>query len=276
MPELPEVEVTRNGIVPHLEGRRIVDVTVRNPKLRWPIPNDLKTVLYGQRINAIRRRAKYLLLVCDIGTLIIHLGMSGSLRILTPQSSGVVDAPGLHDHFDLIVENQTVLRLRDPRRFGAVLWHAGDRMAHPLLRHLGPEPLSADFNAKRLYDGSRGKRSSVKVMLMDNRIVVGIGNIYANEALFQAGIHPMRAMGRISLARYQTLVQAVKVILAKAIEAGGSSLRDFVNSNGNPGYFQQQYRVYGRAGLPCRRCDKTIKQIKQGQRSSFYCSACQR
>ena len=276
MPELPEVEVTRNGIAPYLEGCRIVDVIVRNPRLRWPIPNDLPAVLHGQRINAICRRAKYLLLVCDTGTLIIHLGMSGSLRILTSQPGGTIDVIGLHDHFDLVVDTQTVLRLRDPRRFGAVLWHAGDMMQHPLLRHLGPEPLSADFSAKCLYVASRGKRSSIKAMLMDHHIVVGIGNIYANEALFQAGIHPVRAIGRISLSRYQTLVQVVKIILVKAIEAGGSSLRDFVNSNGNPGYFQQQYWVYGRAGLPCRRCDKTIKLVKQGQRSSFYCPICQR
>lgn len=276
MPELPEVEVTRNGISSYLENRQIKGAVVRCEKLRWPIPLNLDKTLRGQKIHAVNRRAKYLLIVCDTGTLIIHLGMSGSLRILRPNNLQAIEMPGKHDHFDLIADNQMVLRLRDPRRFGSVLWYHGDIMQHSLLQHLGPEPLSLDFNARHLYQRSRGRQVNIKSMLMDNTIVVGVGNIYANEALFHAGINPKRAIGGIGLHRYEKLVQSVKDILAKAIQAGGSSLRDFVNSDGKPGYFQQQYWVYGRSGLPCRNCDTPIKKVKQGQRSSFFCPACQR
>lgn len=276
MPELPEVEVTRKGIAPYLENCHITGVIVRCQKLRWPIPCNLDAILRGQKIHAIKRRAKYLLLDCDTGTLIIHLGMSGSLRILEKHQLCTPDSPGKHDHFDLLVDHEIVLRLRDPRKFGSVLWHQSDIMDHPLLSNLGPEPLSMDFTAQRLYKQSRGRKISIKSMLMDNTVVVGVGNIYANEALFHAGIHPLRAIGRIGLHRYEKLVQNVKEVLKRAILAGGSSLRDFVKSDGNPGYFQQQYWVYGRAGLSCRNCNKTIKQIKQGQRSSFYCPGCQR
>ncbi|MDP1559028.1 MAG: bifunctional DNA-formamidopyrimidine glycosylase/DNA-(apurinic or apyrimidinic site) lyase [Nitrosomonas sp.] len=275
MPELPEVETTRRGIEPYLTGHHITGVIIRNPSLRWPIPSHLGKTLIGLKIHNVARRAKYLLIDCGEGTLILHLGMSGSLRLLTATMQQQT-SPQKHDHFDLILDNGTVLRLKDPRRFGAVLWQIDDIMAHPLLANLGPEPLTTTFNESLLHEKTRGCRANIKVMLMNNRIVVGIGNIYANEALFRAGINPKVAAGRIGLNRYKRLVRAVKEILVLAIEAGGSSLRDFVNSDGNPGYFQQQYWVYGRAGQPCRKCGAIIRQIKQGQRSSFYCPKCQR
>jgi formamidopyrimidine-DNA glycosylase len=276
MPELPEVETTRRGIEPGLIDHRIAGVTVRNPNFRWPIPDDLEKTLSNLQIHAVRRRAKYLLLDCGEGTLIIHLGMSGSLRLLTAVSSRADILPQKHDHVDLVLDNGTILRLRDPRRFGAVLWQPGDIATHPLLSNLGPEPLSEAFNEHMLYSKTRDLRISIKMLLMTNQVVVGIGNIYANEALFRAGISPRIAAGRIGINRYKKLVQTVKEVLVQAIEAGGSSLRDFVNSDGRPGYFQQQYWVYGRAGEPCRKCGAIIKQIKQGQRSSFYCPSCQR
>lgn len=275
MPELPEVETTRRGIAPHLVGQAIASVIVRNPRLRWPIPDDLSELLTGLTIQAVIRRAKYLLLDCSVGTLILHLGMSGSLRILPAKMAHSVASAGKHDHFDLILRDQTILRLRDPRRFGAVLWHTGNILQHPLLINLGPEPLTADFNAQQLFKKTRESRASIKQTLMNSHVVVGIGNIYANEALFLAGINPEVAAGKIGITRYERLVQAVKQILQQSIEAGGSSLRDFVNSDGRPGYFQQQYWVYGRAGERCKQCDSEIKQIKQSQRSSFYCSNCQ-
>ena len=275
MPELPEVETTRRGIAPHLLGQSVANVIVRNPRLRWPIPGNLPELLTGLTIQAVARRAKYLLLDCGVGTLILHLGMSGSLRILPHRLMQSIEPPQKHDHFDLILSDQTVLRLRDPRRFGAVLWHMGDILQHPLLMNLGPEPLTADFNAQQLFEKTRECRASIKQTLMNSHVVVGIGNIYANEALFLAGINPKIAAGRIGMTRYEKLVQAVKQILQQAIEAGGSSLRDFVNSDGNPGYFQQQYWVYGRGGQHCKECDHEIKQIRQSQRSSFYCQRCQ-
>ena len=276
MPELPEVETTRRGIEPGLIGHHIAGVIVRNPNFRWRIPDDLEKTLTSLPIHAVKRRAKYLLLDCGKGTLIIHLGMSGSLRLLLASSSQKTILPQKHDHLDLILDSGTILRLRDPRRFGAVLWAPGDVKYHPLLSNLGPEPLSEAFNANMLYNKTRDLRISIKMLLMNNQIVVGIGNIYANEALFRAGIRPRTAAGRIGINRYKKLVQTVKEVLVLAIEAGGSSLRDFVNSDGKPGYFQQQYWVYGKAGQPCRKCGATIKQIKQGQRSSFYCPNCQR
>lgn len=274
MPELPEVETTRRGIAPYIEGQTIAQVIIRNARLRWPVPDELPELLTGLTIRAVTRRAKYLLLDCGAGTLIVHLGMSGSLRIL-PLNLVKVELPGKHDHFDLVLQEQTVLRLRDPRRFGAVLWHTGDVLQHPLLQNLGPEPLTADFNAVQLFERTRGSRTNIKQTLMNQHVVVGVGNIYANEALFLAGINPKVAAGRIAAARYGGLVQAVKQTLQQAIEAGGSSLRDFVNSDGSPGYFQQYYWVYGRAGQRCKKCANIIKQIRLGQRSSFYCSACQ-
>ena len=275
MPELPEVETTRRGITPHLVGQVIANVIVRNPSLRWPIPDHLPELLTGLTIQTVTRRAKYLLLDCGMGTLILHLGMSGSLRILPVKKTHSVASPEKHDHFDLILSDQTILRLRDPRRFGAVLWHTGNILQHPLLRNLGPEPLTVDFNAQQLFEKTREGRASIKQTLMNSHVVVGIGNIYANEALFLAGINPKIAAGKIGITRYERLVQAVKQTLQQAIEAGGSSLRDFVNSDGRPGYFQQQYWVYGRVGERCKKCDSEIKQIKQSQRSSFYCPGCQ-
>jgi len=276
MPELPEVETTGRGIAPHLTGQVIASVIIRNSMLRWPIPENLPVLLSGLTIQAVTRRAKYLLLDCGTGMLILHLGMSGSLRVLLPELMQLPESsPRKHDHFDLVLNSQAVLRLHDPRRFGAVLWHAGNIAQHPLLMNLGPEPLTADFNAQYLFRETRGLRACIKQTLMNSRLVAGIGNIYANEALYLAGINPKAIAGRIGIGRYEKLVQAVKHTLQLAIEAGGSSLRDFVHSDGTRGYFQQQYWVYGRSGQRCKRCSSVIKQIKQGQRSSFYCSGCQ-
>ena len=275
MPELPEVETTRRGIAPYLQGQTIAKAVVRNAKLRWPVPENLPSLVSGLTIQEIRRRAKYLLLDCGGGTLIIHLGMSGSLRVYPLTDAGKAGLLHQHDHFDLVLQNETVLRLRDPRRFGAVLWHAGDALLHPLLVNLGPEPLTPEFNASGLFDQTRGRVASIKQTLMNQQIVVGVGNIYANEALFTAGINPKTPSGRISKIRYEKLVHAIKQTLQQAIEAGGSSLRDFVHSDGTLGYFQQHYWVYGREGLLCKKCGNLIKQIRQNQRSSFYCPACQ-
>jgi len=270
MPELPEVETTRRGLAPHIEGATITDVVTRCSRLRWPIPDDLP--LRGQTILTLRRRAKYLLLDCGNGTLILHLGMSGSLRILPAETQ-----PEKHDHFDLVLDNGRLMRLRDPRRFGAVLWHKGDVNAHPLLAKLGPEPLeSGNFDARYLFQATRGRNVSIKQFIMDNHVVVGVGNIYASEALFSAGISPQLKAGKLSLPRCGKLVDAIQTTLSCAILAGGSTLRDFVNASGNPGYFQQQLKVYGRAGEPCTSCGATVMQIKQGQRSSFYCGYCQK
>ncbi|SDH67444.1 MULTISPECIES: bifunctional DNA-formamidopyrimidine glycosylase/DNA-(apurinic or apyrimidinic site) lyase [unclassified Nitrosomonas] len=271
MPELPEVEVTRQGLEPYLLNQRVVHVTVRNSRLRWPIPSNLDETLAGQEIVSIARRAKYLLFICSKGTLIVHLGMSGSLRLVS------VPVPAQkHDHFDLELANGVILRFRDPRRFGAILWSTGDVMRHPLLAQLGDEPLCSSFDGKSLYEKTRHRIVSVKQVLMSNQIVVGIGNIYANEALFRAGIHPRTLAGKIGLNRYERLACSIKTVLKAAIGAGGSSLRDFVKCDGNPGYFQQQYWVYGRINQPCRICGSLIEQIKQGQRSSFYCPKCQK
>jgi formamidopyrimidine-DNA glycosylase len=271
VPELPEVEITRRGLAAHLTGLTIADVVIRNPQLRWPIPKKLPKLLRGQSIISLKRRAKYLLMDCGSGTLILHLGMSGSLRIL-PENTPA----GKHDHFDLVLNNGTLMRLRDPRRFGAVLWHGGEASNHELLARLGPEPLENDFDAHYLYQSTRGRSVKVKQCIMDNHIVVGVGNIYASEALFRAGIKPQLSAGKLTLARCARLVEEIRATLAEAIDLGGSSLRDFVDTSGNPGYFQQQYWVYGRAGEPCRRCASPIRKIRQGQRSSFYCGSCQR
>ena len=272
MPELPEVEVICRGIVSHLEGRRIAAARIRNHALRWPVAPDLDQILRGAEIGQVTRRGKYILLDCGKGTLILHLGMSGSLRLLPAETTA---PPGKHDHVDLVLDNGVILRLRDPRRFGAMLWAQSDVMQHALLAQLGPEPLTAAFTGTLLYRRTRGRRASIKEVLMNSRIVVGVGNIYANEALFRAGIAPTTPAGRLGAGRCQKLVQAIKVTLDLAIQAGGSSLRDFTDSDGNPGYFQQQYWVYGRAGKPCRSCGTAISQIRQGQRSSFYCPHCQ-
>jgi formamidopyrimidine-DNA glycosylase len=271
VPELPEVETTLRGLEPYLRGQRITGVTIRNPRLRWPIPDNLPLLLIGQTVTSLTRRAKYLLINCGNGTLILHLGMSGSLRILSAET-----AIEKHDHFDLCFANGKLMRLRDPRRFGAVLWCEGDPAQHPLLKKLGPEPLQANFDADYLYRITRKRITALKQVLMDNHIVVGVGNIYANEALFHAGINPKLAAGKLSKPRCARLVQTITETLSAAITLGGSSLRDFVNSDGKPGYFQQHYAVYGRTGEPCKACGTAILQIKQGQRSSFYCPSCQR
>ena len=271
MPELPEVETTLRGIAPHLRDRRVTEVVFRNPSLRWPIPRNLPRLLRGQTVRDLQRRAKYLLIAFDHGTLILHLGMSGSLRIQpvgTPAEK--------HDHFDLVLDSGQLLRLRDPRRFGAVLWHAGDVAQHPLLAVLGPEPLQAEFDGEYLHRTTRSRSVAIKLAIMDSHLVVGVGNIYANEALFRAGIRPKLAANKLSLPCCRRLAQNIKEVLQEAIRQGGSTLRDFVHSDGSSGYFQQNYFVYGRTGEPCRVCGTFIKQIKQGQRSTFYCPACQR
>jgi formamidopyrimidine-DNA glycosylase len=271
MPELPEVETTRRGIAPHVCGRHVTQLLVRQRQLRWPVPGQLEQFLAGQRIERIDRRGKYLLLTVGRGTLIIHLGMSGSLRLLTTDSP-----PGPHDHIDLLLEDGCRLRYTDPRRFGAWLWTDGAIEQHALLQKLGPEPLSAAFDADYLYSLSRGRKLAVKSFIMNSHVVVGVGNIYANEALFRAGIHPARAAGRIARQRYQGLVEAIKSVLDDAIREGGTTLRDFVGGEGKPGYFKQRLQVYDRRDAPCRCCASTIRETRIGQRSSFFCPACQR
>lgn len=271
MPELPEVETTRRGIAPHLLGRRITQIVVRQRALRWPVPKTIEQELPGQQVREVTRRGKYLLVTCETGHLILHLGMSGSLRVL-PQNTPAQK----HDHVDLLLDSGELLRLRDPRRFGAVLWTQTDPLRHPLLKDLGVEPLSAEFDGNCLHQRSRGRSTAIKLFIMDGKMVVGVGNIYASEALFRAGIRPQTAAGRISRARYERLAEVIKQTLRDAIAAGGSSLRDFVDSQGKPGYFQQQYFVYGRSGEPCLRCGTPIRQLRQGQRSTFFCPVCQK
>ena len=270
MPELPEVEVTRRGIEPHLTGRVITGAVVRNAGLRWPVPRGLAKTLRGLRIEAVKRRAKYLLLDCGTGHLILHLGMSGSLRI-----TGAKEQPSRHDHFDLEL-GDTVLRLRDPRRFGAVLWERGPVERHRLLRDLGPEPLEKQFGGAQLFAATRGRAAAIKPVLMDSHLVVGVGNIYASESLFLARINPKTAARRLGRGRCDRLAEAVRSVLNQAIRAGGSSLRDYVQSDGSFGCFQVECAVYGRAGEPCRSCGGPIRQIAQGQRSTYYCPHCQR
>jgi formamidopyrimidine-DNA glycosylase len=270
MPELPEVETTRRGVEPHCLGRRIERVIVREPRLRWPVPEQLNSALSGQTIRAVERRAKYLLFHTETGTVLVHLGMSGSLRMVAP------DLPAAkHDHIDILLEGNRCLRYRDPRRFGCFLWQAAGDL-HPLLRQLGPEPLSSDFGGQLLYLRSRGRKGPIKNFIMDGKVVVGVGNIYANEALFQSGIRPDRAAGRVSRARYEHLAENIKQVLTTAIDQGGTTLRDFVGGDGRPGYFAQQLLVYGRAGEPCKRCSKPLRELRLGQRSSVYCVTCQR
>lgn len=271
MPELPEVETTRLGLLPYLVNRKIVDLVVREPRLRWPIPVGLGDELRGARMVAIARRAKYLLIDCGTGHLILHLGMSGSLRIV---EKSVV--PGKHDHYDLLTDSGSIVRYTDPRRFGSLHWTRATPEEHPLLAKLGLEPLSEAFHGKWLYQATRGRRVSIKQFVMDQHQVVGVGNIYANEALFRAGIHPHIPAARVGLRRCEALVNAIKHTLNLALKAGGSTLRDFVNSDGEPGSFQLNYRVYDRAGKPCFRCHQAIREIRQGQRGTFYCATCQR
>ena len=275
MPELPEVETTRRGIAPHLIGRRVVSVTLRRADLRWPIPREITELLPGQRIDEVERRAKYLLLHTHAGSALLHLGMTGVLRVLPPDV-----APGLHDHVDINLEplqgeRARILRFTDPRRFGCLLWQAPGT-THELLANLGPEPLTDAFDGDVLWQRSRGRKAAVKLFLMDNAIVVGVGNIYASEALFAAGIDPRRHAGTVSRARYQRLAGEVKRILAWAIERGGTTLRDFLNPDGAPGYFFRELFVYGREGEPCRVCGTPIRQQVIGQRSTFWCPRCQK
>jgi formamidopyrimidine-DNA glycosylase len=269
MPELPEVEVTRRGIAPQLTGRIISGVVVRERRLRWPIP-DAVHGLSGRTVRSVQRRGKYLLVDCGDGHLILHLGMSGSLRVLPPGTPA-----RKHDHFDLELGDR-ILRLHDPRRFGAVLWTVEDVAGHPLLAHLGVEPLSRGLDAARLHALSRGCGVAIKQFLMDGRRIVGVGNIYASESLYRAGIDPRMPAQRLSLEKSARLSAAIKDILRAAIKAGGSSLRDFVGSDGAPGYFQQRYWVYGRAGEKCRACASKVRKLVQGQRATFFCPRCQR
>lgn len=270
MPELPEVETTRRGILPRLQGLTLLDITVRNPSLRWPVPADLERQLAGKHVLDVRRRGKYLLF--DFGDVIqlVHLGMSGSLRFVEAGEPAL-----LHDHVDWRFDSGAILRLRDPRRFGAVLW-TRDESSHPLLAGLGPEPLTAEFDAAYLHARCRGRNVAIKQVIMDAHTVVGVGNIYASESLFHAGIRPATAARRLTRPACTRLVDAIKRVLEAAIAAGGSSLRDYVHSSGELGYFQLATRVYDREGLPCKVCGTPIRRIVQGQRASFYCPVCQR
>lgn len=274
MPELPEVETALRGIEPHLKGRRIERLTVRDPRLRLPIPPDLAPRLAGEPILGISRRAKYLLIELGRGSLILHLGMSGSLRVLPAETP-----PLTHDHLDLVLSDARCLRLHDPRRFGLFVWTPDPPglacARHPLLRDLGPEPLEDGFDGDLLYRLAQGRRVAVKSFVMDGSVVVGVGNIYANESLHLAGIHPARACNRIGLDRYRRLADTIRSVLGAAIVQGGTTLRDFVKEDGNPGYFAQSLRVYGRTGEPCRSCGAQVRERRIGQRSSFYCPRCQ-
>jgi formamidopyrimidine-DNA glycosylase len=278
MPELPEVETTRLGLVPHAVGKQFATVTVRDRRLRWPVPRAFAQTLDGLTVSGIARRGKYLLWQCRTdaggsksGFILSHLGMSGTLRVLEQTAP-----PGKHDHIDFVMHDGTLIRFNDPRRFGAMLWIPGEAPRHPLLDVLGPEPLSDAFSGAHLFALSRGRSISVKEFIMNGHIVVGVGNIYAAESLFRAGIHPSRAAGKVSLARYNKLAAAIQETLARAIRAGGSTLRDYVQANGELGYFQVDAFVYGRTGQACRVCGAAIRQIVQGQRSTFFCAHCQR
>lgn len=271
MPELPEVETTRRGIEPLICGQIIIRVDVREPRLRWRIPAHLPEQLCGEQVLAVDRRGKYLLFRLKQGCLLIHLGMSGTLRIISETREYAK-----HDHVDIITENGKLLRFNDPRRFGAVLWVEGDPTQHSLLRHLGPEPLQESFNGKYLCQCAIGRKLSVKTLIMDSKVVVGVGNIYANEALFRAGIRPTRPAGRVSEKRYIILAQEIKHVLEDAIRQGGTTLKDFQNSEGRPGYFKQFLRVYGRGGEPCLHCGKLLKEVRIAQRSTVFCGQCQK
>lgn len=271
MPELPEVETTLRGVAPLVSNRTVVELVVRNHRLRLPISRSLPTVIKGQRLLKIERRAKYLFFCFDQGTIIWHLGMSGSMRV-NPSEAAIEP----HDHVDLVFDNGLCLRYRDPRRFGLLVWTKGPPLAHKLISHLGPEPWDPVFNGGYLYRLSRGRRLAVKNFIMDGKVVVGVGNIYASESLHLAGIDPRRAANRISLTRYEKLCGAIQMVLDQAIAKGGTTLRDFVRTDGQPGYFRQELLVYDRAGEACRECQSEIKQLVIGQRSSYFCPTCQR
>ena len=268
MPELPEVETTLKGITPSIIGQKIIRLIVRQGSLRWPVTPDISNIVQQQTIIDVSRRAKYLILKLSHGSILVHLGMSGSLRISKTNIEW-----RKHDHIEMQLSNGSTLRYHDPRRFGCWLWSEGD---HSQLARLGPEPLSEDFGVERLFTLSRKRKMAIKPFIMDNHVVVGVGNIYASEALFRSGIRPDRAAGQVSSKRYQVLTAHIKEVLAAAIEQGGTTLRDFVNGNGEPGYFQQRLDVYGRGGLLCNQCEGILKEIKLGQRSSVFCPSCQR
>ena len=272
MPELPEVETTRKGIKPYLENATVTKVTIRNHSLRWPIPGDLASTLKQQVIHSVKRRAKYLLLQCDSGTLMIHLGMSGSLRILDKIEH---NNPAKHDHVDIILNNGHLMRYNDPRRFGAIMWTDEAVTKHKLIAHLGPEPLLKGFDANYLYKQAKTKRCSVKTLIMNGQVVVGVGNIYANESLFLSGIHPKTIAQNLTKTQCEQLTQQIKLVLGKAIKAGGTTLKDFTKSDGKPGYFAQQLNVYGRKDEPCLHCGNKIQHYKETQRATYYCPSCQ-
>jgi len=270
VPELPEVETSRRGIEPWMVGSRIESVQVRDRRLRWPVPAEIESRLAGQRVESLRRRAKYLLFDTANGTAMLHLGMSGSVRIIDS-----AEPPMAHDHIDILLDSGKAMRFRDPRRFGSFLW-TDDVDNHPLIRNLGPEPLSERFDGGYLWQRARGRRLAIKPFIMNASVVVGVGNIYASESLYLAGIHPKRRADRTSKIRMHTLADAIKDVLDRAIKAGGTTLRDFHGGDGQPGYFQQKLDVYGRAGEACRRCGATVSAVVLGQRSTFYCKNCQR
>jgi formamidopyrimidine-DNA glycosylase len=270
MPELPEVEITRQGLLP-LVKQTVKNVVIRNASMRWPIPGHLPKTLKNKKLLSLKRRAKYILVQFENGTLLLHLGMSGSISLLDRNYP-----PEKHDHFDIEFHDKQVLRLKDPRRFGAVLWAGNNPEAHALLRALGPEPLGEAFNANYLYQNVRTRTAAIKTTIMNGHLVVGVGNIYASESLFRAGINPQLAANQVSLAKCKRLVTEIKATLADALNAGGSSLRDFVGADGKPGYFQQEYFVYGRTSEPCKVCGTLIQTIRLGQRSTFFCKKCQK
>ena len=271
MPELPEVETTRRGLAPHLVNQRIRTAIVRNSALRVPIPRRLPQLVAGATIRSVDRRGKYLLIGCGTGTLIVHLGMSGRLWLVDAAT-----AAGTHDHFDLVLENGRAVRLRDPRRFGLVVWQPRDPLRHALLAHIGPEPLSPQFDGQSLYRATRNRSAAIKLVLMDSHVVAGVGNIYASEALFRARINPKLPAHRIGPERYRLLALRIRETLEAAIEAGGSTLRDYVGGDGRAGYFQNEHLVYGRSGEPCFTCGTAVRELRQGQRATFYCPSCQR
>ncbi|MDE2294367.1 MAG: bifunctional DNA-formamidopyrimidine glycosylase/DNA-(apurinic or apyrimidinic site) lyase [Gammaproteobacteria bacterium] len=271
MPELPEVETTRRGIAAALGGRRVEKLLIRERRLRWPVPQGIEAALEGCRVHAVERRAKYLLLRFDTGTAIVHLGMSGSLRVLVHDPP-----PRRHDHWDLVLDDGVRIRYHDPRRFGSLLFTTEDPAGHPLIAPLGPEPLGDAFDAAILFRATRRREVAIKVLLMNARIVVGVGNIYANEALFRAGVHPALAARRLTRTQAAALVEAVKTVLAEAIRIGGTTLRDYVDAAGELGSFRQELAVYERAGEPCRRCRTPIRRRVLGQRATYWCPCCQR
>ena len=271
MPELPEVETTCRGIAPHIEGRTVTKVIVRNKNLRWPVPAQLNRKLSGLNIDSVARRGKYILIHTASGCLIMHLGMSGSLSI-----TDAGNPPRKHDHVDIVFDSGQCLRLHDPRRFGSIHWTKDDPLSHKLLAKLGPEPLARDFDLEHLWQASRKRRVAIKSFIMDSHIVVGVGNIYASEALFMAGIHPKRPAGRVTRKAYEKLLKAIKSVIRSAIKQGGTTLRDFTNSEGKPGYFKQRLKVYGREGEACTVCGTPIRQVIIGQRASYFCPNCQK